>query len=127
MTGVTTICSDALFLKEFGLNFTYTPVTNIHRSKVAKHHNEKAKKAEKKQQEKKANEATPVAASNPSISTSNTNSIPRTSVQAGRDTANPFVTIGKGGSKTTPEAEAKYTEKTILLVKLRHVKMKPMN
>ena len=47
--------------------------------------------AEKKKQEKKANEVTPAAASNPSTSTSNTNSIPHTSAQAGRDAANPLV------------------------------------
>ena len=97
-------------LKEFGLNFTYTPETDIHRPKVAKHHNEKAKKAEKKKKEKKANEATPAVESNPSTSTSNTNSIPNTSVQAECDAANPFVTMGKGGSKTTLEAETKQVE-----------------
>ena len=95
-------------LKEFGLNFTYTPETSIHRPKVAKHHKEKAKKAEKLKKEKKANEETPAAASN--LFTSNTNPIPTTSAQTGRDAANLFVTIGKGGSKTTLEAEAKQAE-----------------
>jgi len=59
-------------LKEFGLNFMYTPETDIHRQKVAKHHKEKAKKAQKLKKDKKANGEIPAAASNPS--TSNTNS-----------------------------------------------------
>ena len=95
-------------LKEFGLNFTYTPETDIHCPKIAKHHKEKAKKAEKQKKEKKANEETPSAASN--LTTINTNSIPTTSAQTGRDAANPFTTIGKGGSKTTSEAESKQAE-----------------
>jgi len=83
----------------------------MHRPKVAKHHNKKAKKAEKKKKkEKKSNKATPAAAPNPSASTSNNNSIPHTSAQGERDAANPFFTVGKGGSKTTSEAEAKQAE-----------------
>ena len=88
-------------LKEFCLNITYTPETNIHCPKVTKHHVEKKK-------DKKANEATPAAASNPT--TSSTNSIHHTSAQAGRDAANTFTTVGMGGSKTTLEAEAKQAE-----------------
>ena len=95
-------------LKEFGLNFTYTPETDIHRPKVAKHHVEKAKKAEKKKKDKKANEDTPSAASNPP--TPSTTSIPHTLAQTGRNALNPFTTVGKNGSKTTLEAEAKKAE-----------------
>ena len=64
-------------LKEFGLNFTYTLETNIHRPKVAKHHVEKVKKAKKKKKDKKANKDTPTAASNPP--TPSTTSVPHTS------------------------------------------------
>ena len=83
-------------LKEFGLNFTYTPNTNIHHPKLSKHHIEKAKKVEKEKKEKKTNEAVAAAASNPSISTSNTNLIPTTSAQTGRDAVNPFTMGGRG-------------------------------
>ena len=96
-------------LKELGLNFTYTPKTDIHRLKVVKHHVKKAKKVEKKKKQgKKANEDTPTAASNPP--TPSTTSIFDTSAQTGRNATNPFTMVGKNGSKMTSEVEAKQAE-----------------
>ena len=74
-------------VKEFGLNFTYTPETDIHLEQTKKHHIQKTKKYAKKQKEKKEAEETAAAVATPSTS------ILVTSAQAGRNTANPFTTV----------------------------------
>ena len=86
-------------LKEFGLNVTYNPVTNKHWEDTKKHHIDKAKKAAKKQAEKKdADGKTPTAEDKIILSTS---------AQDGGQATNPFITVGPGGKATQTAGETK--------------------
>ena len=91
-------------LKEFGLTVTYDPANDKHREDTKKHHIHKAKKAAKKQAEKKdADGKTPTAEDK---------TIPSTLAQARGQATNPFTTVGPGGKATQTAGETKKVEPT---------------